>query len=605
MYVYAFTEALDDTVRALGGSALPMVPVALVAFVLVAATAMRSTALAVKAQGVLFILAVVALASMFAGVFEADLREPAWLPPPESSVGLLEAFALFFPAVTGIMVGVGMSGQLANPQRSIPRGTLYGWGVTTGLYLLAAVFYAVVASPAELTAPGTVAFDRALLGPVARAGLLASTLMASLSSLVASGQLLRAMAHAGVVPAWAGMVAADGEPRRAMGITALVAGAGLLTGSLDALAPIITVFFLLTYLAVNAVVLLEQGLGMISFRPTFVVPRAVPLAGLCACGVGLALAGPGLVLVAGLASLGLIYGYLGRKNLKADFETVHSGVPVALATWAARRASTAERTRRAWKPDLLAAVTADTVDTVHVLVRTLAGGHGSVRLMATGARQVPDQVLDLRRRLQDSGLFCTTLSVSSPDLGPSFSTALQAMQGDLFPPNLAVLNLAQASQADLDAVLEECQALGLGLAVYAGGQGPPLGQRRTVDVWLSDRGGDWAPKLHDANLDLPVLTGLLASQAWTGEMSLVTCVPETNGSARAFLDDVARTARVDCERTVLTGPFMEQLRARRPADLHVFGLPPSPDRERLIALAAVAGGACLWVMDSGKESAFA
>ena len=598
-YAYAFAEALQDTVRVMGGPELSLVPVALVAFLAVAGVTLKSTALAVKAQGALFVLALVALASLFSGVFTEDLSAPALLPP-ETDVSLLDAFALFFPAVTGIMVGVGMSGRLANPQRAIPRGTMGAWCATTAVYVLGMVFYALVASPTELMAPGTVAFDKALIGPVVRIGLLASTLMASLSCLVASSQLLQAMAHAEVVP----RAAEDGQ--RALVITVVVASLGLLTGSLDAIAPIITAFFLLTYLAVNAVVLLEQRLGMISFRPTFKVSGTVPVVGLVASMVGLALASPALVLVAGVAALGLVYAYLSRKNLQADFETVHSGVPVALATWAARRASRAERTRRAWKPDLLAAVQGDDTATVYPLVRTLAGRHGSIRLMAMGTRTVPEEVEQLRERLQRNGLFCTTLSVSEAELGRSFSTALEAMQGDLFPPNLVVLNLARASQEDLDAVREECHALKLGLAVFAPTSPSPLGDRQTVDVWLSDRGDDdWAPRLHDANLDLPILAGLLATQAWNGELNLVTCVPDETGPAQDFLDEVARTARLECNRHVLRGAFMEQLRRRAPADLHVFGLPPSPRRDELLDLATASGGACLWVMDSGKESAFA
>jgi amino acid transporter len=603
MYAYAFAEALRGTVTALGGPDLPLVPTALIAFIAIAALAMRSAALAVKAQGALFVLAAVALVSFFSGVFTSELHAPELLPPPEAETSLLAAFALFFPATTGIMVGVGMSGQLGNPQRAIPRGTLWAWAVTTALYLLAAVWYSIVATQEELLTNPMVAFDHALLGWVVRAGLLASTLMAALSSLVASSQLLRAMASEGVVPTWLARLGAGGEPQVALAVTAGVAGAGLLTGGLDAIAPIITAFFLLTYVAVNGVVLLEQRLGMISFRPTFAVPSVVPLVGLAASATALVLASPRPVLLGGLVGLLALYLHLTRKDLTASFETVRSGIPVAIASWAARRASAEGRTMRAWRPEVLLAVP-DASESLHAarLARAIAGPHGSVRLMATGVHTVPPSVQDLAARLVAAGTFTTTLAVSSARVGDSLQTALEAMQGDLFPPNLVLLDVAQASQEEIRATHEACRALHVGLGLFVDHVGEHAGG---VDVWLSDRSPDWKPRLHDTNLDLPALVAWLVAGTWGAPLRLVTAVRKDPEQARAFLRQVASACRLPAKLEVEAGPFHERLRARPAADLHIFGMPLDIQRERLIELTETAGGPCLFLMDSGKESAFA
>ncbi|VDK65108.1 unnamed protein product [Anisakis simplex] len=45
-------------------------------------------------------------------------------------------FSVYFPAATGIMAGANISGDLLDPQKAIPKGTLLAIGVTTVIYLM-------------------------------------------------------------------------------------------------------------------------------------------------------------------------------------------------------------------------------------------------------------------------------------------------------------------------------------------------------------------------------------------------------------------------------------------------------------------------------------
>jgi solute carrier family 12 (sodium/potassium/chloride transporter), member 2 len=61
-----------------------------------------------------------------------------------------ETFAVFFPAVTGIMVGISMSGSLRKPRKDIPIGTMSAIGLTLFVYLALAYWLSRIATPEEL-----------------------------------------------------------------------------------------------------------------------------------------------------------------------------------------------------------------------------------------------------------------------------------------------------------------------------------------------------------------------------------------------------------------------------------------------------------------------
>ena len=73
-------------------------------------------------------------------------------------------FAVFFPAVTGIMVGISMSGSLRNARRDIPIGTMSAIFLTMVIYLVLAYWLSRVATPEELLTNSTIMVDKAFWG---------------------------------------------------------------------------------------------------------------------------------------------------------------------------------------------------------------------------------------------------------------------------------------------------------------------------------------------------------------------------------------------------------------------------------------------------------
>ncbi|NCG19249.1 MAG: hypothetical protein GWP91_09580 [Rhodobacterales bacterium] len=606
MYLYAFTEGWAWFFP----SHNPRI-VVMLAFFGVAALVWSSASLASKAQAVMLGVVVVALACAFGGVFTTPLVRPQ-LVGRFTDASLLETFTIFFPAATGIMVGAGMSGNLVNARKSIPVGTLSAWAVTLSAYLIGAVWYANIATPSELVSTKTIMLDRKLVSVVVAVGLLASTLMAALSTLVAAPRLLQAMAQMDVVPgaSWFSSVSPDGAPRSATIFTLVVAGLFLLTGSLDAIAPIITAFFVVTYLAINGVVVLEQSLGMISFRPTFAVPLTVPLFGLGACAVVLVATSPGAGFVE-LLFVGGIYAWLQGRQLDSPWETVESGIGVSIAAWVARRWGSAPRSERAWRPDLLVPV--GSIQEVHrqlPLIRGITARNGSVKLVGIGrGATLSEELQEVRGELEAHGHYATSAVVRASTWRSGVASAIDALQGALFPPNVVLVEAKGREQKDIQLVIDRCSALQVGLILGIGDEGSNLASAQEINVWVSSRGPEWSLGLHLANLDLPVLIAWLLCQHGESRLSLSTTVADVAdvAPAKAFLAAVVEEARlpVGTGERVSAGNFFDALENAPTADLHLIGLPEKVDLERLRDIQRRAGAPCLFLRDSGMESLLA
>jgi amino acid transporter len=217
----------------------------------------------------------VSLGLFFAGASREPLdfhRALAHVPNPDS---FFYVFAICFPAFTGLTAGVGLSGDLRDPKRSIPLGTLAAVGTGLVVYLLVAMKLAVSASPEELAGDPLVMAQVALWPPIVPIGLACATLSSALGSVLVAPRTLQALAADRVLPegpaaSWLRQVrASDDEPINAATITSAVALAFVVLGDVDSVAQIITMFFLITYGAICSVSLLERFAGDPTYRPVF------------------------------------------------------------------------------------------------------------------------------------------------------------------------------------------------------------------------------------------------------------------------------------------------------------------------------------------------
>jgi len=272
MYVVGFTEALFFAIPELD---LSFKLVATLTNIVVFTFVYIGAGWTIRVQ--YFILAVVlaAIGSYCYGAWghaSVEILSKNLQPNWTDGYSIATIFALFFPAVTGIMAGVNMSGDIRNPSKAIPLGTFSAIGFTFLVYAGIAVLMAASTSRPSLVGDGMVMQQMAWFGPLVYAGVIAATLSSALGSMMGAPRILQAFAKDNIFK-WLKYFALgsgiSNEPRRAIVITFLLTQSGVLLGDLDSVAPIITMFFLLTYGTINLASFYESISANISFRPTF------------------------------------------------------------------------------------------------------------------------------------------------------------------------------------------------------------------------------------------------------------------------------------------------------------------------------------------------
>ncbi len=203
--------------------------------------------------------------------------------------GFGTVFATCFPAFTGMIAGLGLSGDLKDPQRSIPLGTIGATLAGMLVYAMAAVKLARSATPEALAGDQFIMVQIALWGPAIYVGLAAAALSSALGSILVAPRTLQALARDKVLPLpllnrllERGRGEAQ-EPVAATLVSGGIAAVFVLTGGLDFIAQILSMFFMVTYGALCAVSFLEYFAGNPSYRPTFHTRWYVSLLGAVMC----------------------------------------------------------------------------------------------------------------------------------------------------------------------------------------------------------------------------------------------------------------------------------------------------------------------------------
>ena len=329
--------------------------VGIITTILVGLLAMISAKVAIKAQ--YFIMFGIGL-SLVSLIFGSPIEETSiqiWPSSGDNRESFWVVFAVFFPAVTGIMAGVNMSGDLKNPSKSIPKGTFAAIAVGYLIYMTLPIILSNRASANSLIEDPLIMRKISYWGDAILIGVWGATLSSAVGSILGAPRVLQALARDQVLPPWLGWLgigsAKDDSPRYGTLFTMVVALVAVYMGNLNIIAPILTMFFLTTYGVLNAAAGIEGLLDSPSFRPSFKIHWIFSLLGTVGCIVVMFLIN-GLATGVAFIFIAIIFLWLQSREMKTAWGDVRRGVWMALVRLGLFNLST-EKASKTWRPNPL------------------------------------------------------------------------------------------------------------------------------------------------------------------------------------------------------------------------------------------------------------
>lgn len=581
-YVIGFTTALM-TLPAMEGYDPRLISTVIV--IVFGVIAFVGADIALRIQFVVLAVLAAAIVSFFMGSWGASIP-PTLTPHYSEGQSFWTIFALFFPAVTGITVGASMSGDLRDPSRSIPLGTLTSILVTFAIYLGAIWWLATHASPELLRT------DEMVMGQIARwptlilLGVWSATLSSALGSVLAAPRTLQALAQDRLVPYVLGSrLGSPTEPRMAVLVSTAIAVAVVWMGDLDFVAPALTLFFLNTYGMTNLAHAIEILVGNPSYRPRIRVHWGLALLGAIGCYGAMFLIDPRATILAIIASYGVFF-YFERRRLTSTWGDLRSGLWFALARFALLRLEGEQWHVKNWRPNIL--VFTGQPHNREQLTETadwLSHGQGVVsffQLLVGDFQQLSEQGLrkGARRRIREYIRNRQMQAFAEVDIVDDFvSGALTVSQahgiGGL-EPNAVLMGWSQTADGLVTQLrlLRGLVALEKSVFLLHVDDIVGFGNRAVIDVWWRGRGG---------NADLMVLIAHLIRQhrSWAGaRIRVLRAIDGEEGreQTRLHSEDLLARARVDAESIVIVKdrpdqPFADILETHSArSDLTLIGL---------------------------------
>jgi len=475
--------------------------------------ALISTSLAIKTQFYILGFIALSLVSIVVGFFmgTGDESGKVIITHATQAVPMEAVFAVFFPAVTGFTAGVAMSGDLKNPKKAIPAGTLFSIGTGLLVYVGLAVGFAFFVDRDLLLNDNNFLLHIAWFSPFVVAGIWGATLSSALGGILGGPRILQAMSTDRITPrVFAKTFGTNNEPRIALILIFIIAEGGILIGELNLIAGIVSMFYLASYGFINLAFFLESWAST-DFRPTFRVNRYMGLIGfIAAFGVMFK-----LDMVSMFAALIIMWGlffFLKRKNLKSSYGDVWQSVYSSVVKTALHRMDKQEEVERNWKPNIIL-FSGGNKKRPHLLEfgKYIVGKHGvmsNFELIESNEKKLlPKRNQSVTDALDDSAIFTRKKTVKDIYEGIETIASVYGFSG--FEPNTVLMGWGRQTKNPERFVemLNSLYELDLNVLMLDYDKRFGFGNFQTIDIW-------WRDVSNQGNLALSIAKLIILSSPW-------------------------------------------------------------------------------------------
>ncbi len=418
-------------------------------------------------------------------------------------------FATCFPAFTGMIAGLGLSGDLRNPGKSIPVGTISATLTGMVVYTLVAVKLAQSATPEALGADQFVMAQIALWGPAIHIGLAAAALSSALGSILVAPRTLQALARDNVLPTpklnrilEAGRGPGN-EPVVATYASSAIAVVFVALGSVDFIAQILSMFFMVTYGALCTVSFLEYFAGNPSYRPTFHSRWYLSLIGALMCGVMMIQMNVLYALIAVVLMVAIYYGLRRTRKGERDLTAIFQGTMFQLTRrlQIKLQQNRIQKEEGGWRPSVVAITRFGARRVGHFdLLRWISQRHGFGHFIQFfegeytffTETEAQRHVEKLIQRTADSKAEVFVDALISPSFRTAVAQTLQMPGISGLPNNCVLLEFSKQESDETDETVRAARvatgarfnALILRSTQYR------FGYRSSIDIWITDNGTD-------------------------------------------------------------------------------------------------------------------
>ncbi|MCP4901294.1 MAG: amino acid permease [bacterium] len=540
---------------------------AAVLIVIIIAISGKSAELALKLQVPIMIAVGLSVLALVIGVATGGIQSPEMRPTYRTApAGFWYVFAVFFPAVTGFTAGIGMSGDLKDPRRSIPRGTLLA--VMTGalVYLSIPALLAVTArvSAVDLAEPGIIWVQIAFLGAwLVFPGVWGAILSSAFGSALGGPRVLQSLSSDGLAPAFLSRTSRSGQPTIATWVSGAIALTAVALGGLNAVAQFVTILFLTLYVTINLSAAIENLVGDPSFRPKIKVPWWLSLIGSFGAIAVMFLISP-LACVAAIVLELLLYSYLRRRALRREWGDVRAGMWIAVARFALMKLSENRTDPRNWRPHilLLAGDPGKRINLVR-LASWFNQDRGIVtvcKLMAGDLREGVIEIDRVRAEMEsevgEAGLtaFCEAHVVQDFEAGV-LGIAQASGVGEL-QPNTIMFGWPRRRErlASQLRIMRALSNAGRSTVISRIQWAHEPGQEKRIDLW-------WGGLQNNGDLMLLLAHLLRLNPEWTGARLTIRSIARSEverDSQAAGLSELLTETRIDADTEVLFEPDAER-----------------------------------------------